>query len=195
MTKTVIIADDEAITRLDIKERLEIFGYEVVGEAADGFDAIELCRKKKPDVVILDVKMPMMDGLSAARMIKKESLSNCIIMLTAYSDHDFVEKAGESGAMGYLVKPITDNSLMPTIQVALKRSQEICQLQQENREKDRQLRNRMLIDRAKGLIMSEKKVSEEEAYQYIRKISMDKRKSMAVVAEMIIMGHQSMIGK
>lgn len=192
MCKSVVIADDEAITRLDIKERLEIAGYKVIGEAADGFDTIEICRKQRPDMVLLDVKMPMLDGLSAARVIKEEGLSPCVIMLTAYSDSDFVEKAGELGVMGYLVKPVTDKALVPTIEVALKRSEEIQLLQRENKAKDRQLKDRMFIDRAKGIVMSTRNMSEDEAYKYMRNISMDKRKSMRVVAEMIIMSHQSM---
>lgn len=192
MCKSVVIADDEAITRLDIKERLELAGYKVAGEAADGFDTIEICRKQRPDMVLLDVKMPMLDGLSAARVIKEEGLSHCVIMLTAYSDSDFVKKAGELGVMGYLVKPVTDKALVPTIEVALKRSQEIQLLQKENKAKDRQLKDRMFIDRAKGIVMSTRNMSEDEAYKYMRNISMDKRKSMRVVAEMIIMSHQSM---
>ncbi|MDO4544800.1 MAG: response regulator [Bacillota bacterium] len=192
MCKKILIADDEAITRFDIKEQLEDAGYQVVGEAADGFDAIELCRKHRPDLLLLDIKMPLLDGLSAARIIKEENLCHCIIMTTAYSDRDFVEKAGEYGVMGYLVKPMDNSTLIPTIEVALKRSGEIHRLQQESKMKDQRLEDQKLIARAKGFLMEDSHMTEREAYDYMRKFSMDKRKSMREVAELVILNHKNL---
>ena len=128
MATRVVIADDDVITRLDIREALEYQGYEVVGEAADGIDAVELCQSLNPDAVLLDVKMPVMDGLTAARLINCDQKDIAIIMLTAYNDKQFVDKAAEFGAQGYLVKPIDEKSLIPTIEIAIKRVRELAEL-------------------------------------------------------------------
>lgn len=186
----VVIADDEGITRADLRERLELKGYEVAGEAADGFDAIELCRRIKPELVLLDIKMPMLDGLSAAKVIHEQELAGCIVMLTAYSDSEFVKKAGELGVMGYVVKPIDDRHLIPTLEIALERSGEVQSLKRQLTKKEQQLEERKVVDKAKGLLMKSSGIGEKEAYEYLRTLSMNKRSSMKDIAEMIIMSHE-----
>lgn len=192
MCLRVIIADDESITRADLKERLETAGYEVVGEAMDGFDAIELCRQQKPDIALLDIKMPMLDGLSAAKIIHEEIPKVCVIILTAYSDENFVEKAGMLGVMGYVVKPIDDKTLLPTLRIAVSRSKELESVRQELEAKENKLKERKLLDKAKGFLMEENRISEKEAYEYMRTVSMNKRKSMKEVAEIIIINHENL---
>lgn len=190
MTVKVVIADDDAITRMDLKERLESHGYEVVGQAFDGFDAIEVCKETKPDLILLDIKMPMLDGLSAAKVINEEHLCKCIVMLTAYSDSEFIDTANNRGVMGYIIKPIEDKSLIPTIKVAVKRSEEFSELKEEIREKDKTIQERKIIEKAKGLIMEKNKISEQEAYEYMRMISMSKRIPMKKVSELILVSYE-----
>lgn len=190
MCLKVIIADDEAITRADLRERLQLHGYEVVGEAADGFDAIEVCRELHPELILLDIKMPMLDGLGAAKIIHDEDLAECIIMLTAYSDTKYVKSSSDIGVMGYIVKPFQDNALIPAIEIAIKRSQDMKILKNQLKEKERKLQERKLIDKAKGIIMIQNALTEKDAYEYIRMVSMNKRKSMKEVAEIIIMNHK-----
>lgn len=186
MKTRIVIADDDVITRLDIKEALGFQGYDVVGEAADGIDAVELCNKLRPDVVILDVKMPVMDGLTAAKLIIEGQSDIAVIMLTAYNDRQFVDKAGEFGALGYLVKPVDEKSLGPTIEIAVKRRNEFRKLQDAVREQERKLEERKLVEKAKGILIKNNSLSEEDAYRYLRTISMNKRKTMAEVAKIII---------
>lgn len=183
----VVIADDEAITRTDLRERLQMHGYQVVGEATDGFDAIEVCREVNPDLVLMDIKMPILDGLGAAQIIHDENLAGCIIMITAYSDTKYVDRSNEIGVMGYISKPFRDNSLFPTIEIAVKRSQEMNRLKKELEDEKRKLEERKVIDRAKGIIMAQNSMTEKDAYEYLRMVSMNKRKPMRVVAEMIIL--------
>lgn len=191
----VVIADDEAITRADLKERLQAKGYDVTGEAADGFDAIELCKRYQPDMVLLDIKMPMLDGLSAAKVIHQQKLCSCIVMMTAYSDSSFVKKAGELGVMGYVVKPVDDRQLFPTLEIALERSRELSGLARQLNQKEKQLEERKLIERAKGLLMESSHITEKEAYEYLRSVSMNKRSTLREVAEMIIMSHSNLGGQ
>ncbi|MEM5769131.1 MAG: response regulator [Bacillota bacterium] len=182
----VIIADDEPITRMDLKEMLESEGYEVIQEAADGFDAVEACKMHHPDLILMDIKMPLLDGFAAARIINEELLADTIVILTAYSEKDFVEKAKAVGADGYLVKPIEERALIPSIELAMARSAELKKLRLDMRKVSDRLENRVLIEKAKGRIMVEQKLSEQEAYDYIRKVSLDKAVSMRRVAEMIL---------
>lgn len=191
MKYRVVIAEDEIITRMDIKDRLELAGYDVVGEAGDGFDAIDLCKTHKPDVVLMDIKMPSLDGLSALKIIREEGTCDCAIILSAYSDSDFVDNAADLGVMGYLVKPITDNTLLTTMEVAIRRSREMKKLREEKEASEKQLSDRKVIDKAKGLLMESRKISENEAYEYMRSLSMEKRKSMRNVADMIILSHRN----
>ena len=186
MKTRVVIADDDVITRLDIREALEFQGYEVVGEAADVIDAVELCADLKPDVVLLDVKMPVMDGLTAAKIIGGAGNDIAIIMLTAYNDKQFVDKAGEFGVLGYLVKPVDEKSLTPTIEIAVKRLKEFRELKKTVEGQEKKLEERKIIEKAKGILIQNNSISEDEAYKYLRTISMNKRKTIVEVAKIII---------
>ena len=183
----VVIADDEPITRMDLKELLSAQGYQVVGEAADGFDAIEMCRQTQPDLVLLDVKMPLLDGLSAARIIYEEDIAETIIMLTAYSEWEFVKTARDQGVGGYLVKPLGESSLVPSIELSVARSKEMRQLKKDIRQVTDRLESRTVIEKAKGLLMSQEGMTEQDAYDYIRKLSQTKNLSMRRVSEIILL--------
>lgn len=186
MKNRVIIADDEPITRMDISEMLIEAGYDVVGQANDGFDAVELCRKHKPDLVVLDVKMPLLDGLKAAKIIRSEYLAGCIVLATAYSGKEFIEEAKEAGAMGYFVKPIDEKTFLATLEIVRERSKDFEKVQCEVAKANEELENRKLIERAKGIFMKNNDISEKEAYDRIRKLSMNKRCSMKDIAYAIV---------
>jgi Response regulator with putative antiterminator output domain len=183
---TVIIADDEPITRMDLKEILEGKGYDVVAEAADGFDAVENCKKFHPDLVLLDVKMPLVDGLAAAKIINEENLADTIIILTAYSEKEFVEQAKVTGASGYLVKPIDEKSLIPSIEMAVARNREMRKLRKDIKDVSERLESRGIIEKAKGFIMQQQNLTEQEAFDFIRELSRTKNISMRRVAEIIL---------
>lgn len=185
-TIRVVIADDEPITKMDLRELLKEAGYEVVGEASDGFDAVEICRQTHPNLVLLDIKMPLLDGLSAAKIINQEDLAETIMMMTAYSEREFIEQAKECGVGGYLVKPIDEKSLIPNIEVVVNRSQEIGRLRKDIEKANVRLESRVLIEKAKGQIMQKQNMTEQNAYDYIRKLSQAKHLSMKRVAEMIL---------
>lgn len=185
-TIRVVIADDEPITKMDLNELLQEAGYEVVGEASDGFDAVEICRQTHPNLILLDIKMPLLDGLSAAKIIHEENLAETIIMMTAYSEREFIEQAKECGVGGYLVKPIDEKSLIPNIEVVVNRSQEIGRLRKDIEKANVRLESRVLIEKAKGQIMQKQNMTEQNAYDYIRKLSQAKHLSMKRVAEMIL---------
>ena len=182
----VVIADDEPITKMDLNELLSEAGYEVVGEASDGFDAVELCRQKHPDLVLMDIKMPLLDGLSAAKNTHSEQLAETVMMMTAYSEREFVEQAKECGVGGYLVKPIDEKSLIPNIEVAVNRSREIGKLRKDIEKVNGRLESRAVIEKAKGLLMEQEQFTEQEAYDYIRRLSQTKHLSMKRVAEIIL---------
>lgn len=189
MGKKIVIADDEPITRMDVREILENAGYTVLGEASDGFDAVELCKKYNPDLVLLDIKMPLLDGLKASQIIREQKLAKGVLLITAYSGKEFVDQAKEAGVMGYVVKPIREESLLPMVEVAIAKGEELDQMSREiDRAKD-QLESRKLIEKAKGLLMKQQNISEEEAFQMIRKICMDKRCSMKEIAKIILMNN------
>jgi AmiR/NasT family two-component response regulator len=183
----VLIAEDEAIIRLDLKEMLEEEGFSVVGEASDGEAAVRLAREETPDLVIMDVKMPGMDGLTAAERIVAEELS-AVLILTAFSQRDLVHRAAEAGAIGYLVKPFQKSDLVPAIEVALARNAELSALRRESADLSERLEARKVIDRAKGTLMDAQGLSEGEAFRLIQKRAMDERRSMRAVAEDIIAG-------
>lgn len=183
---TVIIADDEPITRMDLKEILEGKGYDVVAEAADGFDAVENCKKFHPDLVLLDVKMPLVDGLAAAKIINEENLADTIIILTAYSEKEFVEQAKVTGASGYLVKPIDEKSLIPSIEMAVARNREMRKLRKDIKDVSERLESRGIIEKAKGFIMQQQNLTEQEAFDFIWELSRTKNISMRRVAEIIL---------
>lgn len=185
-----VIADDEPLIKMDIREILELNGYEVVGEALDGFDAVELCRRHRPDFVIMDIKMPLLNGLKAAEIINREKLAGCVLLLTAYSDKSMAAEASKADVMGYLVKPIDENALIPAIEVALHKREEIERIHEEYQKTKQALESRKLLDRAKGILMDSQGMSEMAAYHYIRKVAMDKECTIAQVAEMIVISGQ-----
>ena len=182
----VVIADDEPICKMDLSELLKDAGYDVVGEASDGFDAVEICRKLHPELILLDIKMPLLDGLSAAKIIHEEALAETIILMTAYSEKEFIEQAKGCGVGGYLVKPIDEKSLIPNIEVVVNRSREMGQLRRDIEKANSRLESRVVVEKAKGQIMQKLNMSEQEAYDYIRKLSLTKHLSMKRVAEMIL---------
>lgn len=182
----IVIADGEPITRMDLKEFLEERGYSVLGEATDGFDAIEMCKKIKPDLVLMDIKMPLLDGLSAARILQQEQIGATIVLLTAYSEREFIDSAKEIGVSGYLVKPIDEKSIIPCIELAVARSREMQKLQKDIAKVEERLESRSIIEKAKGKIMERNGLCEQEAYDFIRKLSLTKNLSMRRVAEIIL---------
>ena len=187
MTIRVVIAEDEAIIRLDLKESLEEEGYDVVGEAGRGDRAIELVRDLRPDLVILDIKMPGVDGLEAAKVIAGERLC-AVLILTAFSQREIIEEARDAGAVAYLVKPFQKSDLIPAIEVAIGRFRELQNLGGELDTLEEQLAARKVIDRAKGIIMDECSFKEQEAFTYIQRMAMSERCRMRDVAERIIAG-------
>jgi response regulator NasT len=183
--RRVLIAEDEALIRLDLKEMLQEVGYEVVGEAADGQQAIDLTEEHRPDLVILDVKMPGLDGISAAEQIVEAGTAP-VIMLTAFSQRDLVERAAEAGAMAYLVKPFDKSDLVPAVEVAISRYQQLKALAEEVGDLGDRLATRKLLDRAKGKLQADQGMSEPEAFRWIQKTSMDRRSSMRDVAAAVL---------
>jgi response regulator NasT len=185
--RRVLIAEDEALIRLDLKEMLEEEGYAVVGEAADGEQAIDLARKLEPDLVILDVKMPVLDGISAAERITEEAIAP-VVMLTAFSQRELVERAVDAGAMAYLVKPFAKSDLLPAIEVAVSRHQQLRALAAEVQDLTDRLETRKLLDRAKGMLQAGVGMTEPDAFRWIQKTSMDRRTSMRAVAQAVVDG-------
>jgi response regulator NasT len=190
MGKKIVIADDEPITIMDISEILTEEGYNVVAEVSDGFDAIEACRQYQPDLILLDIKMPLLNGIKAARVIKEEALAESIVFLTAYSNKEFIDQAKEVGVMGYLVKPIDKSSLLPAVELAISKAKEIVYIQKNIKNLQNELEKRKLISRAKGILMDLENLSEKDAYSKIRKVSMDKRCSMKEIAHIIILNYK-----
>ncbi len=182
----VLIADDDPIIRLDLKQMLETLNYDVVGEAGDGKQAVELARETQPDVCILDVKMPVMDGIEAVSIITDENLAPTIL-LTAYSDKELVDRAKDAGVFAYLVKPFKPSDLPPAIEVARSRFEQNQALGKEVSNLQEKLEARKLVDRAKGILMEEHNLNESEAYRRIQIQSMNLRKTMREVAEAIIL--------
>ena len=183
----VLIAEDEAIIRLDLKEMLEEEGLDVVGEAADGEAAVRSARELDPDLVIMDIKMPGMDGLAAAETIVEEGLS-AVLILTAFSQRDLVQRAADAGAMGYLVKPFQKSDLLPAIEVAIARNAELAAVKKESAELADRLETRKVLDRAKGRLMDTQGMTEADAFRHIQKKAMQERRPMKAVAEEILAG-------
>jgi response regulator NasT len=187
MGTRVVIAEDEAIIRLDLRETLEEEGYEVVGETGRGDAAVELVRELKPDLAILDIKMPGIDGLEAARRISADRIC-AILILTAFSQRDVIEQARDAGALAYLVKPFQKSELVPAIELAIGRHREMAALTAEVAGLEAQLETRKIVDRAKGILMDDHGLREAEAFAFVQKRAMSERRTMRGVAEDIIDG-------
>jgi response regulator NasT len=192
--KRIIIADDESLIRMDLREMLTNLGYLVVGEAGDGNTALSLARELKPDVVIMDIKMPSMDGIQAAQILTAERVAP-VILLTAFSQKELITRAREAGVVAYLVKPFKESDLSPAIEVALARFAEFQMLHQEMNDLQSALATRKLVDRAKGILMDTKGMSESEAFRAVQTLSMNNRRPMKEVAEAIIQAHETAVGK
>jgi response regulator NasT len=187
MSIRVVIAEDEAIIRLDLKETLEEEGYVVVGETGRGDKAVDLVREHRPDLAILDIKMPGMDGLEAARLITKDRICG-VLVLTAFSQREIIEEARDAGALAYLVKPFQKSDLIPAIEVAIGRFREMQALNGEVEVLGEQLEARKSIDRAKGILIDQFKMSEADSYGFIQRGAMNHRTTMKAVADMVVSG-------
>lgn len=183
--RRVLVVEDEALIRLDIVETLKDAGYQVVGEEPNGEDGVNAARELKPDVVVMDVKMPKLDGISAAEMINNEHISP-VVLLTAFSQRDLVERASEVGAMAYVVKPFSPSDLLPAIEIAIARFDQITTLENEIDDLTQRFETRKLVDRAKGILNERMGLSEPEAFRWIQKASMDRRLTMHDVALAVI---------
>ncbi|MGA1512044.1 MAG: ANTAR domain-containing response regulator [Aquiluna sp.] len=180
----VVVVEDEALIRMDVVATLEEAGFEIVGEGADGEEAISLAKEHEPDLVVMDIKMPKLDGISAAEKIAELKIP--VVLLTAFSQTDLVSRAVEAGAMAYVTKPFKPADLLPAIQIALARHEELLSLESEIADLSDRLETRKMMDRAKGLLMTQMKLSEPDAFRWIQKASMDRRLSMAQVAKAVI---------
>jgi len=185
----LVVADDASIIRLDLKETLERMGHRVVGEAGDGRRAVELARDLQPDLVILDIKMPLMDGIDAARLIAQERIAP-VLLLTAYSQQDLARRAADAGVFAYVVKPFTDAALLPAIELAIARFSEYNAIRQQAADLQEALETRKVVDRAKGILMAQYRLDEQEAFRRIQRQSMQSRRSMREIAEAILLAHQ-----
>ena len=184
-THRVLVAEDDSLIRMDLIEMLREEGYDVVGEAPNGQVAVELTESLSPDLVIMDIKMPVRDGIDAATEIAEKRLAP-VVMLTAFSQRDFIDKARDAGAMAYLVKPFTKADLVPAIEVAVSRYQELKQLEREVATMNERLETRKLVERAKGLLMEKQALSEPEAFKWIQRAAMDRRTTMKAVAQVVV---------
>ncbi len=187
MPVRVVIAEDEAIIRLDLREVLQEHGYEVVGETGRGDEAVALVRQHTPDLAILDIRMPGMDGLAAAREIAGDGKA-AVLILTAFSQRNLIEEARDAGALAYLIKPFTQAELIPAIEVALGRFKEMQAIKEANATLEEQLATRRAVDRAKGILMDEHGMREAEAFEFVQKTAMRERRKMRDVAEDIVSG-------
>ncbi len=186
----VIIADDESVIRADLREMLTNLNYLVVGEVGDGKSAVNLARELKPDVIIMDIKMPDMDGIEAAEILTRERIAP-VLLLTAYSQRDLVDRAKEAGVVGYLVKPFREQEIVPAIEIARARFQEFSELQKQIGDLKETLETRKLVDRAKGILMDTQGLTEHEAFRKIQKMSMNTRKPMKEIAEAIVLAQEA----
>jgi response regulator NasT len=187
VSRRVVLAEDEALIRLDLKEMLEEEGYEVVGEAGDGESAVRLARERDPDLVILDIKMPGLDGLSAAERITGDRLAP-VLVLTAFGQKELIDRAAEAGAMGYLVKPFQKGDVVPAIELAVARYQETVTLEREVADLQERLETRKLVDRAKGILQDRFGMREADAFRFLQKAAMDGRLRMREVARRVVEG-------
>ena len=185
----VVIADDESIIRMDLKEMLTGLGYHVVGEAGDGISAVSLARELKPDLVIMDIKMPDLDGIAAARILREEKIAP-VLLLTAFSQQELVEGAKDAGVAGYIVKPFRECELVPAVEVALARHKEMRTLEKDVSNLRDTLETRKLVERAKGVLMDTQGLKEADAFRKIQKLSMNTRRPMREIAEAVLLAHE-----
>lgn len=183
----VVVAEDEALIRMDLTEMLIEAGHDVVGQAVDGAQAVEMARELTPDIVVMDIKMPVMDGLTAAEIIGREGKA-AVLMLTAFSDQQLVERARDAGVMSYVVKPFAAHDVLPALEMAATRWSERAALEAEVSDLSQRLETRKTLDRAKGLLMEKLKLTEPEAFRWIQKAAMDRRLSMREVGDAVISG-------
>ena len=186
----IVIVDDESIIRIDLREMLSNLGYLVIGEVGDGRSAVNLARELRPDLVIMDIKMPGMDGIDAAKILTEEKIAP-VLLLTAYSQKELVSRARQAGVVGYLVKPFRESDLSPAIEVALARFAEFRALESEVGDLQEALETRKFVERAKGILMDTQGLPEADAFRKIQKMSMNTRKPMKEVAEAIILAHET----
>lgn len=184
--KRIVIAEDEPIACMDLCDTLKELGCQVVGTASDGFDAVELCRQHRPDVALLDVKMPVFDGLSAAESIIEEDTAGCVILLTAFSDSEIIERANRAGVTAYLVKPVNPQTLLPAIETAFAQSQRLRESRNETKKAMQKIEDDRKIRKAQSLLAKSRSCTEEEAYRWLRRSAMDKRIPMSTLADAIL---------
>ncbi|MCJ8342798.1 MAG: response regulator [Cetobacterium sp.] len=182
----VVIAEDETLTRMDLIEILEDNDYEVVGEASDGLEAIDIINEKKPDLVLLDVKMPLMTGLQVAKVLKENRFDGCVVMLTAYNIKDYINKATENSASGYLLKPIDEGIFLSHLKLIYSKFLELKNLKDEMCKTKKKLEERKILEKAKGILMAKHKWDEGKAYEFMRNLSMEKRITMGKLSEIIV---------
>ena len=185
----LVIADDESLIRMNLKETLVGLGYLVVGEAGDGVSVVNLARELRPDLVIMDIKMPKLDGIQAAKMLTEDKIAP-VLLLTAYSDRELVDRAREAGVVNYIVKPFRDAELLPAIEIAMARYAEFQEIDKKVGDLQETLETRKLVERAKGVLMDTQGLKEQEAFRKIQQLSMNSRKSMREVAQAILLTAQ-----
>ena len=189
MPTRIILAEDETVIRMDLKEELQRQGYLVVGDVGDGQSAVNLARELRPDLVIMDVRMPEMDGITAAELLTREKISP-VVLLTAFSDDELIERARDAGVVTYLTKPFRSSDLKPAIEIALSRFQEFKSLEGRVKDLEDHLATRKVVEKAKGVLMTKHGITEQEAFRRIQKASMNNRKSMREIAEAILLAEE-----
>lgn len=187
MSLKVVVVEDETLTRIDLVEILKENGYDVVGEASDGIEAVEVCKKLQPDIVLLDIKIPYISGLKVANILKEEGFQGCVIILTAYNIAEYIQEASNTIVMGYVLKPIDEPVFIERLNMIYKNYKLYNDLKKEIEETKKKLEERKIIERAKGIIMAKYSLKEEEAYKKLRDLSMQKRISMSKLADIVIM--------
>lgn len=183
---TAIVVDDEPITRVDLRQMLEEMSFSVVGDAADGFDAIDLCRRHHPDVVLMDIRMPVFDGMTASETIISEDLAGCVVILTAFQDRDLIERANRIGVTGYLVKPVEERLLLPTLEVAMAQARRLREARLETAQMREKMEEQKLVGRAKAILAKKEEIPESEAYRRLQCLAMEKRRTLASIARAVV---------
>ncbi|MBF8969704.1 response regulator [Streptococcus sp. NLN76] len=187
MKSKIVIVDDDPIVRLDIRHILESGDYQVVAEAKDGFEAIEVCQKFHPDLVLMDIQLPLLDGLTASKKILDDRLAYSVMLLSGFSDDQYIQKAKKYGTSAYLIKPLDAKSLIPMIEVCLEKGRETYALKDETDKLSKKIEDRIIIEKAKGMLMYKENLTEPEAFKQIRSISMQKRVPMIEIAKLLLL--------